>query len=280
MLSLTAGDLSLVLTPELGGSLLGWSQGGVHLLRHADPRAVVPGTVREMGSFPLIPYSNRIALGRFRFAGTQYQLARNFGDHPHSIHGVGWQRVWQVIQVARDAATLSLRHRADAAWPFAFTATQQIRLTHDALLLTLTLINDHPTPSPAGLGLHPFFPRAGATLRFVAESVWHNGPDHLPSACTPVPPEWDHCTAREVGGVALDNCFAGWTGTASMVWPERTLTLTASEAFGHLVVYTPPGHGFFCVEPVSHMNDGINRDAMRVLAPGETLAGTISFRLS
>ena len=29
--------------------------------------------------------------------------------------------------------------------------------------------------------------------------------------------------------------------------------------FGHLIVYTPPGEDFFCVEPVSHMTDAINR---------------------
>lgn len=280
MLSLTAGDCSLVLAPELGGSLLGWTRGTTHVLRHADPRAVVPGTVREMACFPLVPYSNRIAYGRFRFAGTEFQLARNFGDHPHSIHGVGWQRAWQVRQVTPSSATLALHHQPDDAWPFAFTVTQQICLMPDALKLTLMLVNTHATPAPAGLGLHPFFPRIGAQLQFGAASVWHNGADYLPSTRTPVPPEWDHRAARPVGSVALDNCFEGWAGTATLAWPDRTLTVIATEALRHLVVFTPPGQGYFCVEPVSHMNDAINHDAMRVLAPGETLSGTVSFRLS
>ena len=114
MLALHAGEASLVLDPAQGGSILGWTRGAVPLLRHASPRAVIPGDTREMGAFPLVPYSNRIAGGRFHFAGVDYRLALNFGDHPNSIHGIGWQRDWEVAAVAGDAATLALRHTASA----------------------------------------------------------------------------------------------------------------------------------------------------------------------
>jgi aldose 1-epimerase len=287
MLALHAGDASLVLAPELGGSILGWTRGGVALLRHASPRALVPGDVHEMAGFPLVPYSNRIAHGSFRFADTEYRLALNFGDHPHSIHGVGWQRAWLVTSVARDAATLTLPHTADASWPFAFIAEQRFRLTASALYLALAITNRHTAHAPAGLGLHPYFPRttttvprAQATLQFRADTVWRNGADHLPSEPIGVPPEWDHSTGRTVGDLALDNCFAGWDGTAVLTWPDRRITIEADAIFRHLIVYTPPGQDFFCVEPVSHMNDAINRDGMRVLDPGETLRGEIVFRLA
>jgi aldose 1-epimerase len=52
--------------------------------------------------------------------------------------------------------------------------------------------------------------------------------------------------------------------------------------FGHLVVYVPPGQDFFCVEPVSHVNDGFNLldrgvagTGVRILEPGERLAGVV-----
>jgi aldose 1-epimerase len=287
MLALHAGETSLVLAPELGGSILGWTRGSVALLRHASPRALFPGDVREMAGFPLVPYSNRIAGGRFHFADAEYRLALNFGDHPHSIHGIGWQRAWRVTGVARDAATLTLPHTPDASWPFAFIAEQRFRLTATALHVALAIINHHTAPAPAGLGLHPYFPRttttvprAHATLQFHADAVWRNGADLLPRERAGVPPEWDHGAGRTIGDVALDNCFEGWDGTATLTWPDRRMTIEASDIFRHLVVYTPPGQGFFCVEPVSHMNDAINRDAMRVLDPGDTLRGEISFRLA
>lgn len=279
MLTLRADDASLVLAPELGAGILGWIRRGVPILRHAAPQAVVPGTVREMACFPLVPYSNRIARGQFCFGGTPYHLALNFGDHPNSIHGVGWQSAWQVAQITDDAATLSLAHTPDADWPFAFVAELQVHLLPAALHIALAITNQHSAPAPAGLGLHPFFPRGTATLQFRANAVWQNGPDMIPTARTTIPPDWDHTTSRTVGSAALDNCFEGWDGTATLAWPDRTLTIEASDVFRHVVVYTPPGQDFFCIEPVSHMNDAINRDAMHVLAPGEVLRGTITFRL-
>lgn len=247
MLTLCADDMSLVLMPEQGAGILGWTRGDIPLLRHAVPRAVVPGTVREMAGFPLVPYSNRIARGQFSFGGAFYQLALNFGDHPNSIHGVGWQRAWQVTQIARDKALVSLHHSPDPGWPFAFDAMLQAELMPDALRIALTVTNRHSAPAPAGLGLHPFFPRGTATLQFRADTVWHNGADMLPTTRAAIPPDWDHASPRAVGSAALDNCFEGWTGTATLAWPDRTLTLEASEIFRHLVVYTPPGQDFFCV---------------------------------
>jgi aldose 1-epimerase len=280
MLTLHAENASLVLAPELGAGILGWTRGSTRLLRHADPVALMPGTVREMAAFPLVPYSNRISLGRFAFAGRPYQLALNFGDSPHSIHGIGWQRPWRVTNVGRDEVTLSLTHTSDDNWPFAFTADLALKLVPDALTVTLTLTNIHIDAAPAGLGLHPYFPRPGATLRFAADAVWHNSPDMLPTSRTAIPPEWDHTAGRAVGSAALDNCFEGWTGVATLTWPDRTLTIEASEIFRHLIIYTPRGRDFFCVEPVSHRNDAINHEGMRVLAPGEALQGTISVRVS
>ena len=104
-------------------------------------------------------------------AAQQYLLDRNFGDHPHAIHGVGWQRVWTVAAVGSTRATLTLRHDAVGeqarSWPFAFAAEQRFTLTPDALLVELAVRNLHPSPAPAGLGLHPYFPRDGAPmLRF------------------------------------------------------------------------------------------------------------------
>jgi aldose 1-epimerase len=47
---------------------------------------------------------------------------------------------------------------------------------------------------------------------------------------------------------------------------------------GHTVIYTPQAHDFFCVEPVSHMPNAVNRPepaditGLRSLAPGEAMA--------
>jgi aldose 1-epimerase len=291
MLTLRSGDCSLVLAPEIGGAIVGWTHAGTPLLRRAAADAIIAGNVRGLACFPLVPFSNRIADGRFRWDGADYLLNRNFGDHPHTIHGVGWQRAWNLAAIGPASATLTLRHDAtgdqEAAWPFAFSAEQRVTLAPDALHVALAVRNLHASAAPAGLGLHPYFSREGTpTLRFNATTVWSNATNALPSEALPVPPSWDHSQGLRIGSASLDNCFAGWDGEARITWTDgRAIRLEADGAFRHLIVYTPPGQDFFCVEPVSHMNDAINRmdgvtgHGLRVLAPGETLHGEVTFRL-
>jgi len=241
MLTLRSCEAPVVLAPETGGAIMGWTLGATPLLRRPSPEAALRGDVRGMGCFQLVPFSNRIADGRFRWNGVDHALRRNFGDHPHAIHGVGWQRAWQVARVSSAAVSLALRHDAigDQAqsWPFAFAAEQHIALTADTLTVLLSLTNLQPGPAPCGIGLHPYFPRAdSAALRFNARQVWRNA-NSLPSVLDPVPLEWDHAELRPIGGAALDNCFAGWDGRAHIAWADgRTLDIEADAPFRHLVV--------------------------------------------
>src|SRR3954465_5595082 len=92
MLILTAGASSIVVAPEHGTGLVGWMRGRTALLRHALPEAAAFGDSHAMGLFPLLPYCNRIGWTRFSWQGRDYHLARNFGDSPHTIHGIGWER--------------------------------------------------------------------------------------------------------------------------------------------------------------------------------------------
>ena len=69
---------------------------------------------------------------------------------------------------------------------------------------------------------------------------------------------------------------------ARLITPAGIITLTATGDFAPGVqVYAPPAQPVICVEPVSHMPDAPNRPAlgaaapMRLLAPGQSLRGTI-----
>jgi len=281
MLTLTDKRSSAVVTPEHGGSLLGWLRDGVPMLRRAAPAAVL-GDAHAMGCFPLLPYANRVAGARFDWQGTTYHLARNFGDRPHSIHGLGRERAWTLAGVAPSAVSLTLAHDPDAAWPFAFESTLSYALSEGALVVTMTLTNRHAATAPAGFGIHPYFPRSpGATLQFHADDVWQNDRQSLPVSHGAIPADWSHEQPRDVAGVPLDNCFTGWDGVAIIAAGPASLRIEASSVFRNLQVFTPAAAAAFAVEPVSHAPDALNRpdlpsaQAMRALAPGETLRGTI-----
>ncbi len=290
--TLTAGISRLTLRPDIGGAVVGWSFGGTELLRPISEEAVAAKSARKLGCFPLIPYSNRIGQATLAFGGASYPLRPDPQGAPHAIHGNGWYSPWRIGDRSESRLVLGLDHRADGDgardWPFSFFAQQIFELRPDGLTVALTIVNRDDKPMPAGLGLHPYFRRSeGSRFSFRARTVQLSGPDKLPSEEIPVPAAWSFAEARSPAAVELDNCFGGWDGVARLTWPEDGLglTITASEAFRHLVVYTPAGRDFFCVEPVSHANGAISRveDAgdhgARVLAAGDSFRGELRFDL-
>jgi aldose 1-epimerase len=292
-LSLRAGDMVLDLVPGIGGAIAGWRAGEAELLRRMGEPALAARDVRQAGCFPTIPYSNRMRECTLRFRGRVHRLAPNFGSHPHSIHGNAWQRGWTVIESGASSAKLAFAHdpagsRA-AEWPFAYRATQSFALDADGLTVALELVNAGGVPAPAGIGLHPYFPRAANTrLTTQASGFWRNDEAMMPVALEPIPPAWNFAEGKLVAPLAIDNCFASWGGAARLEFPElaRAISISADPVFGHAVIFVPPGRPFFCVEPVTNANDGMNRldkgasdTGVWVLDPGQAVSGKVRFQV-
>jgi aldose 1-epimerase len=209
-------------------------------------------------------------------------LPRNFGHHPHSLHGVGWQTAWTVA--ARDAgsATLVHRHPGGAAWPWRYQATQHVALDPRGLTATLTLRNEDEETMPASLGFHPYFPAdAAARLRFDAAETWTSDATQLPTHAAPggLLDAWRHGAPAKRAEL-VDHCHAGWSGSASLLAGGRETRIAAAGA-GFLHVHSPPGKDFVGIEPVSAMPDAVNRPeplertGLRLLAPGEMMTLTM-----
>lgn len=281
-LKLTDGPAELEVTPA-GGCITAyrWRHGGgtVDWLRPAPPAD--PPAPGETGCFPLLPYSNRIRGARFRFAGRDFQLARNFAPSPHSIHGHGWQLPWQVIDQGTRHISLACRHGGNG-WPQPYRCEQRFELADGALIVTLNLTNEGPGAMPAGLGLHPYFPRSPlCRVTAAVGHMWETDGEVMPTRLVDPQSGADPNRGLVPAAAVLDNCFTGFEGTATIDWPElgASLTLSADATLDHLVVYTPAGRDFFCLEPVSHGTDALNRapQEMQLLQPGESFTGTVRF---
>ncbi|WAP70626.1 aldose 1-epimerase [Jiella pelagia] len=291
LLSLMTGDLALTIAPRVGSAIAAFTARGINILRHTPSEALLDRRAGLCGSYAMIPYSNRIADAAFSFGGEHFELARNFGANPHSLHGNGWQRAWTVVSATATEATLALDHdpaegaERAAEWPFVYHAEQRFTLTPKGLALTLSIENRDERPMPAGFGLHPYFDRAGAHLRFSGSRVWQSDARVLPTERMAIPAAWDCRDMRAVDRIgAVDHCFEGWDGITEIVYPNRRIQIRiqADPVFGKLVVFRAEERSFFAVEPVSHMVDAVNRMAvddhgLRVLAPRERMAGTVRF---
>jgi aldose 1-epimerase len=283
LLSLRTGRLALELAPAAGGSIKRFTVDGSDVLRPVTEADVASRKGNNAAAYPLVPFSNRIRDGQLVFEGETFHLQRNWPGVNHPMHGDGWAQPWQVEKVDPRSAEITYLHdRAGekGGWPFRYRARQSYRLDDDRLTVRMALESLEDRPVPAGLGLHPFFVRDQETeLACRCRAVWTADAEVLPIERIAVPPQWDFSNSRKMDGIALDNCFDGWDGHATIIWPTRRLKLAleASQPFRHVVIYVPPGRDFFCVEPVSHANGLVG---LSPLGPGATLSGEIVFRFS
>ncbi|MGH7461918.1 MAG: aldose 1-epimerase, partial [Longimicrobiales bacterium] len=250
-IALQAGALCLAVRPDLGGSIAGLWCDGIPVLRSTEPDQLTGP--RHSACFPLVPYSNRLGHRHFAWQGQDYTTQANFDNSPHSLHGVGWQRPWQVVSQEATRLKLRYQHVPDADWPFAFEAEQHIMLTPYALQLALQLRNTDGQAQPAGLGWHPYFPkRPDSHLQIDIDTRWEPDALQLPT----------HATAQsginaKISALDLDHCFGGWRGAARI--RDTRFSLRLSSTLPYLMVFTPPAQAHFCVEPVSHVSNAIHQ---------------------
>jgi aldose 1-epimerase len=286
-LELGDGRWKLVVAAALGGSLLACEYDGIEVLKPTEQPVGSARTAMHCCCFPLVPFSNRIEKGRFSFDGMPIRLTPNVAGSPHAMHGHGWQSAWQVVEHGETSCALEFQHEAGAGWPWAYRARQDIRIDGDAVSLTLAVENQCTGIMPGGLGFHPFLPRTrGARLAFEAACVASGTAEDFGTEPVAVPAALDFRDAPYVADREdTDHCFEGWHGFATVSGDRDSCAfrLDGCAATRRLIVYIPSGADYFCVEPVTHSVNAVNRpDALLTglwrLESGERRAITMTIR--
>jgi len=184
------------------------------------------------------------------------------------VHGVAWQKPWQVASQSPAEAELHVVHAADANWPFPFELQQRFVLTPGALEVHMVFHNTAAQPQPVGLGWHPYFPkRPRSRLHIELTDRWESDASGLPTRKVPQPG-----IDGDVAHLAFDNCFEGWRGLARI--RDEKMSLRLSSSLPYLVVFTPDTKPYYCVEPVSHVSNALHmanptEHGLRSVAAGE-----------
>ena len=286
--ALASGSLELQLAPPLGGSIarLDYRDARgekIPCLRGVEGEGTSP---LDHGSFPLVPFSNRIRGGRFTFRGREVVLRPNMAGDPSPLHGQGWLAPWEVEMATTTEAELVIRHTA-GEWPWAYEARQHFALDPRGLTATLSCTNRSDEPMPCGLGHHPYFPCTPSTrLDTEVACAWTIDDTVLPVEKVPAEGRYD-LRDRLVCGQGLDNGFGGWSGLARIETPGQPFRIELSSPDARFFqVYSPASGGFFVAEPVAHANAALNEPekhwaelGLRVLAPGETMSLTMRIEI-
>ena len=270
VVSLTDGRARVDLHPDLGGRIAQITVGERALLRGPEHAGL---GWPWWGSYPMLPWVNRIGGGVARFAGSTINVPVNWPDGT-AIHGLAYEQPWDVHSAGPTQATLAVEVALDR---YHVRATQQFVLDADALDLEIELENLAPWLVPAGIGIHPWF--VAAPVRVPADLIWPGDgpmPDGLPR-----PVEAGEDLRQPVIAPPMDRCFTGLTGSSADI---GDLTLTWRGPITQVVVYSGEP-GYVCVEPQTMANDGIRLadegvDGTGVIAlePGATI--TVGYHLT
>lgn len=268
----------LQILPQLGGSILSLSSAsGQPVLRPVELTEVQSSS--QTSCFVLMPFSNRIGGNRFSFADQTVHLA------PEARHGIVRNRTWSCHQVSEQHLRLGFSYDGSdtSAWPFAFSAQLEYILHGPHCDISLSLTSQSPN-MPAGIGLHPYFASAEShppKVQFGAELYYPTSSDLLPTSEARAVDEVQDYRQPRLVAAQTDRVYTAWDGIAQLIWPERSLTITADNSYSHLVLFAAPD-GSVALEPVSHATDAFNLAArgvsgvdMRLLTEGQTLAGTV-----
>lgn len=275
---LRSGGWQAEVRPAAGGSLGSLTFSGTEVLRTMPEGSTSP---LDAACFPLAPYCNRIRDGRFSFAGREVILPPNFAPERHSIHGLAWQRPWQVESQAENKCVIVDVYDGAGPWPWAYRTEQRVRLGDKGCAVTLVLTNRGDTAMPAGIGLHPYFRRSPESrVCFTADHVLLSDPECLPTGVTAPA---DHFADFRHGAAlpieTIDHCFVRWSAEAEIKDELGTIAIAASGA-PHLHLYAPSDGSALCCEPVSHTPDAVNRAPEEMIALPPGCSASLTLRIS
>jgi aldose 1-epimerase len=283
MLVLENDAILLEVVPEIGGSI------SKFYFKHGDTflpvlrPAIGHESPLEMSLFPLVPYCNRISGNQFVVNGNTINLKPNFGNEPHACHGDGWISAWEVIHKTQTGVQLGLTI-AEAGKPYKYESVLEYQLLNNSLVIRLSIKNLADITMPFGAGIHPYFPRENSLVQFDAKNVVLEGPEHLPTETITLPQELSFSSYKKIPSVWRNLCYTDWAGVATVVRDKLKTSLESDSKF--VMVFTPPGEDYFCIEPMSHNIGAFNKgelgieEGVIILRPGEFMRTSYTFDLS
>jgi aldose 1-epimerase len=257
-IALVAHGFELDIAPLAGGGIARLDWQGHHLLRPVVGGVVTKRDPLGLSCFPMTPYVSRITNGVFTWGDVTTNIAPNMAGGAHPLHGIGWRKPWGIDSQSDTHIALMLNHDGDQDWPWAFSTRQDFVIHSDHIEHCLSVTSRDTRAFPSSLGPHPYFPSQDAVIEFDSAALWEISGESLPTHQARPQVVDDLAAGTLATDLALDHCFEGWNGTATITWPTHALRLEAHCKLGEqalpctrLQLYTPKGADFFCLEPVS-----------------------------
>ncbi len=286
IITLQAGDYRAEVT-SVGASLASLTKSGRNL--------VLPFPVDQMPAAYkgkiLAPWPNRIARGRYTYAGVEQQLPVNEVHTGTAAHGFVAYSNWEVTAQSESAVSLAFFLPPQRGYPYAIRFEAVYNLNPDAGLVARVVAQNIGTDTaPYGIAVHPYLTCDGAPLDrcllgLPASSVMEVDQNLLPTREVLVEgTNFDFRTARVVGTTQIDNAFSQlppeeWNADLTDPVSGMTVRLTSNEKWVQIYSADQLDRPGVAVEPMTCPPDAFNSGTDVIhLAPGDLTELTYSIR--
>lgn len=273
---------------EVGGGIRSYTHGEREVLQGYAREAVCDGAHGAV----LVPWPNRLADGRYDFAGVEHQLALSEPATGSAIHGLLRWTPWHALRHDAASVLMGTRLHPQPGYPFDLDVTVDYSLAGDGLTVTTSARNVGADICPFGAGQHPYLSPGGGTLdrcilELAAETVLTPDARGLPAGRHDVAGgELDFRVARPIAATVIDAPFTDLQRDAEgrarvrLTAPDGScVELWADARHPVLQVFTgdtltpPRRRTALAVEPMTCPPNALRSgEDLIVLEPGESVA--------
>ena len=291
------GELEATFAPRVGMVGCSLVHRGEELLHVGGGLAEYAGRGTTFGIPLLYPWANRLAGFDYSVGGRHVRLEHHSPLIPLDpnglpIHGLlGASPHWEATRL-RPEASAALSASLDfgaypallGAFPYPHSVRLDLLLTDTELQIATTVTADRGTAVPVSFGFHPYL-----RLPDAPREEWEIGipvrerlllDDYLI-------PTGEREPAGDLSGPLGDRGFDdGYAGVEadqpfSVTGGGRRIEVRMNECYPFAQVYSPPGAGFICFEPMTAPTNALRSgDDLPIVEPGETFTAAWAIAVS
>jgi aldose 1-epimerase len=292
-----SGEYASIL-PLMGGSINGlafkWNNELVELIDgYKSFQEMQSNLTNSFKGSNLFPFPNRIANGTYSFSGKIYHLPVNFPTENSAIHGLVYDREFEVVKQENGPRSCSLSLRYYAAeccqgYPYKYMLEQHYVLKEDReFRCCTTIVNHSDCKIPVGHGWHPYFMMGpekidDLSLQFPAATRLDMDQRNIPTGNSRPYGKFERRT--KIGNTVLDHCFR-FNESSEYVdivlynkksdYGFKIRPETGRDKYNFVQIFTPYDRRSIAIEPMTCAPDAFNnKEGLIIMEPGESLSLT------
>lgn len=246
----------------------------------------------------LFPFPNRIASGKYIFGGFIFNLEKNFIAEGNAIHGLVYDREFEVEKMTKgdDCCSISLRYSPAEfvrGYPFLYTLSVEYRFSSEnGLTVQTEVYNRSDCVMPFGHGWHPYFNGLNFNidqlfLEMQVNRIFDTDDAMIPTGNFQLYDSF--LLLKQIGDTSFDDCFEFKSEelTTRVVLSDPVLRRNiivwsgdGGNKYKYMQVYTPADRKSLAIEPMTCLPNSFNNGVgLELLEPKQSRSFTWGVRL-